>query len=142
MLSVSTQNGPILRALAVWCLLVVLAVLNGGVRDTWLGPRLGAPIGRAVSTLMLCGLIFLTSWATIGWIRPATRADAFEVGVVWLALTLAFEFGVGHYGFGKPWRELLADYDLSRGRIWIAVLIVTLFAPLCAARLREIVGPT
>ena len=136
------MTGSTLRALAVWCLLVVLAVLNGGVRDTWISPRLGDPIGRAVSTLMLCGLIFLTTWLTIGWIRPATQANALEVGVMWLALTLAFEFGVGHYGFGKPWRELLADYDLSRGRIWIAVLIVTLFAPLWAARLREIVGPT
>jgi hypothetical protein len=50
--------------------------------------------------------------------------------------------GVGHYGFGKLWRELVADYDLSRGRIGIAVLVVTLFAPSGAARLRGIVGPT
>jgi hypothetical protein len=131
-----------LRALAVWCLLVVLAVLNGGVRDTWLSPRLGDTVGRAISTVTLCGLIFLATWVTIGWIRPTTRAEALRVGVLWLALTLAFEFGVGHYGFGKSWRELLADYDLSRGRIWIAVLIVTLFAPSWTARLRGVVGPT
>jgi hypothetical protein len=31
---------------------------------------------------------------------------------------------------------LLADYDLSRGRIWIGVLVVTLLAPLGTARLR------
>jgi hypothetical protein len=132
----------ILRALAVWCLLVVLAVLNGGVRDIWLSPRLGDPIGRGISTLALCALILLASWATIEWIGPATRRDTIVVGAMWLALTLVFEFGVGHYGLGKPWRELLADYDLSRGRIWIAVLVVTLFAPSWAARLRGIVGPT
>ena len=132
----------ILRALAVWCLLVVLAVLNGGVRDAWLSPRLGDPIGRGISTLTLCALILLATWATIGWIGPATRREAFGIGAMWLALTLAFEFGVGHYGFGKPWRELLADYNLARGRIWVAVLIVTLFAPSWAARLRGIVGPT
>jgi hypothetical protein len=132
----------ILRALAVWCLLVVLAMLNGGVRDTWLSPRLGDSIGRGISTLTLCALILLATWATIGWIGPATRRGALGIGAVWLALTLAFEFGVGHYGFGKPWRELLADYDLSRGRIWIAVLVVTLLAPSWAARLRGIVGPT
>ncbi len=130
-----------LRALAVWCLLVILAVLNGGVRDTWLSPRLGDTVGRAISTVALCGLIFLATWVTIGWIRPGTWADALRVGALWLALTLAFEFGVGHYGFGKSWRELLADYDLSRGRIWIAVLIVTLFSPSWTARLRGVVGP-
>ncbi len=131
----------ILRALAVWCLLLVLAVLNGGARDAWLSPRLGDPIGRAISTLLLCGLIFLATWLTIPWIRPATNGEALGVGALWLALTLAFEFGVGHYGFGKPWPELFADYDLRRGRIWMAVLVVTLFAALWTARLRGLLGP-
>jgi hypothetical protein len=125
-----------LRALAVWCLLLLLAVLNGGVRDTWLSPWLGDPIGRAISTLLLCGLIFLATWLTIGWIRPTSSGAALGVGALWVVLTLAFELGVGHFGFGKPWPELLADYDLSRGRIWVAVLVVTLLAPLWAARLR------
>jgi hypothetical protein len=125
-----------LRALAVWCLLLLLAVLNGGIRDTLLSPRLGDPIGRAISTLLLCGLIFLATWLTIGWIRPTSRSAALGLGALWVVLTLVFEFGVGHYGFGKPWRELLADYDLSHGRIWIAVLVVTLLAPLWTARLR------
>jgi hypothetical protein len=130
-----------LRALAVWCLLLLLAVLNGGVRDAWLSPALGDPIGRAISTLLLCGLIFLATWLTIGWIRPTSSAAALGVGALWSVLTLAFEFGVGHYGFGKPWLELLADYDLSRGRIWIAVLLITLLAPLWTARLRGLIAP-
>lgn len=128
-----------LRALAVWCVLLLLAVFTGGVRDTWLSLRLGDPIARAVSTLLLCGLIFLATWLTIGWIRPTSSGAALGVGALWVVLTLAFEFGVGHYGFGKPWLELLADYDLSRGRIWIAVLVVTLLAPLWTARLRGLI---
>lgn len=128
-----------LRALAVWCLLLLLAVLNGGVRDIWLSVRLGDPIARAISTLLLCGLILLATWLTIGWIRPTSSGAALGVGALWVVLTLAFEFGVGHYGFGKPWLELLADYDLSRGHIWIAVLVVTLLAPVWSARLRGLI---
>ena len=128
----------ILRALAVWLLLLILAVLNGGLRDTQLSPRLGDTVGRGISTLLLCGLIVLATWLTIGWIRPGGSREAVAVGALWVALTLAFEFGVGHYGFGKPWPELLADYDLSRGRIWIAVLVVTLLAPWWTARSREL----
>ena len=126
----------ILRALAVWLLLLILAVLNGGLRDTQLSPRLGDTVGRGISTLLLCGLIVLATWLTIGWIRPGGSREALAVGALWVALTLALEFGVGHYGFGKPWPELLADYDLSRGRIWIAVLVVTLLAPWWTARSR------
>jgi hypothetical protein len=83
----------ILRAVAVWGALLVLAVLNGGVRDIWLSPWLGDTVGRALSTVLLCGLIFLISWVTIGWIRPGTA------------------------------------------RVWLAVLVVTLLAPLWTARL-------
>jgi hypothetical protein len=55
---------------------------------------------------------------------------------LWVALTLAFEFLAGHYLFHKPWAALLADYDLSRGRIWILVLVATLLMPLWLARER------
>ena len=125
----------ILRALAVWCLLLLLAVLNGGVRDTWLSPRLGDTIGRALSTVLLSLLILLATWLTIRWIGPRTQGQALAVGALWVLLTLVFEFGFGHYGFGKSWDELLADYDLGRGRVWVLVLLVTFIAPLWTARL-------
>jgi hypothetical protein len=31
--------------------------------------------------------------------------------------------------FGKAWNELTQDYDVSRGRIWILVLLTTAVAP-------------
>lgn len=120
----------ILRALAVWGLLLVLAVLNGGVRDTWLSPVLGDTIGRAISSVLLALLIVLATCLTSRWIGPTTPGQAMTVGALWVGLTLGFEFGVGHYGFGKSWPELLADYDLLRGRIWILVLLATFVAPM------------
>jgi hypothetical protein len=129
-----------LRALAVWFLLLILAVLNGGSRDAWLSPRLGDTAGRAISSLLLSGLILLATWATIGWIRPNSSGQALRIGMFWVVLTLAFEFLVGHYGFGKSWPELVADYDVRRGRIWIVVLIATLLAPWMTARWRGLFG--
>lgn len=124
------------RAIGVWFAVLALANLNGAMREVWLIPRLGPGPGRALSTVILSGLVFLVTWLTIGWIRPATTGDALRVGVLWLGLTLAFEFLVGHYVFHQPWPALLEDYDLSRGRIWVAVLVVVLLAPLWTARLR------
>ena len=124
------------RAIVVWFAVLALAVINGGVREAWLIPRLGPGLGRALSTVSLCGLVLLVTWLTIGWIRPATAGNTLGVGVLWLVLTLAFEFGAGHYLFHKPWAVLLEDYDVSRGRIWLAVLVVVLLAPLWTARMR------
>jgi hypothetical protein len=44
-------------------------------------------------------------------------------------LTLAFEFSFGRYVSGLSWRTLLADYDLSQGRLWPLLLLTTLLAP-------------
>ena len=124
------------RAFAVWTAILILASLNGALRDLVMTPRLGDPVARAISTVLLCGLVLLVTWLTLAWIDPHSRADTIVIGGVWVACTLAFEFLAGHYLFRKPWAELLADYDLRRGRIWIAVLVVTFAAPCLIARMR------
>lgn len=124
------------RAAAVWLAILALANLNGAVRELWLIPRLGADPGRVLSTLALAALVFFVSWLTIAWIRPRTTRDALYVGVLWLVLTLAFEFLAGHYLFHQPWDVLLEEYDIRRGRLWIAVVLTVLFAPVGAMRLR------
>lgn len=124
------------RALAVWFGILVLASGNGAIRSAWLIPQLGETAGRGVSTLMLAALVLLVTWLTIGWIRPATPSEALQIGVLWLALTLAFELLAGHYLFRQSWAALLEDYDVTRGRIWLLVLIVVLLGPLWIARIR------
>jgi hypothetical protein len=49
---------------------------------------------------------------------------------------LAFEFLAGHYLFGNPWERLLADYNIFRGRVWVTVLLLQLFGPFFAAKVR------
>jgi hypothetical protein len=126
------------RAVAVWFLILVLAVVNGAVRDGWLSPRLGETVGRGLSSLSLSALVFLTTYLSIRWIRPATAGQAWEAGWLWLGLTLGFEFLSGHFLFRKPWPALLEDYNVLRGRIWVLVLIVTVASPAWTARLRHV----
>ena len=59
------------------------------------------------------------------------------IGAMWLGLTLAFEFLVGHYVFHTSWNELLADYNLLNGRLWLLVLATTLIAPRLVMRQRS-----
>ena len=41
---------------------------------------------------------------------------------------------------GKAWGEMLEDYNLLHGRLWVLVLISVLLSPLVAAKLRGFVG--
>jgi len=128
------------RALGVWSGILVLAVVNGAVRDLIVTPRLGERTGHIASTIVLCALIVLVTRASIRWIGPASRMDAALIGTSWLALTLSFELLAGHYLFGNSWARLLADYDVRRGRIWPLVLVTVLLAPMWA-RERTTAGP-
>jgi hypothetical protein len=117
------------RAGTVWFGILLMAIFNGAFRDVVLTPRLGDLGARAVSCFTLASVIVLVTWISLPWVRPGSTSDAWRVGWMWLAMTLAFEFGAGHYLFGTPWTALLADYNLLAGRLWILVLVATLTAP-------------
>jgi hypothetical protein len=70
--------------------------------------------------------------------RPTTNGHVWSIGVLWVTLTLAFEFFAGHYVFGTPWRQLRVAYNVARGRIWVLVLITTVIVPWLAAHGREL----
>lgn len=126
------------RAIAIWLVLMILAIVNGGVRDAVVTPRTGEHAGHVIATVVLSAIILLVARGAIGWIRPGDRRGALAVGATWLGLTLAFEFLAGHYLFRASWQRLVADYDVSRGRIWPLVLLTTLVAPLIVYRLRGV----
>lgn len=127
----------LLKAVAVWLLLLLLAVMNGAFREGVLNRALGPQVGHVASTALLATMILLLAWLSTGWIEVRTERDAWVVGVLWAALVLAFEFLAGHFLFGRSWGYLLADYNVLRGRVWICIPIVTLMAPLWAHRLNE-----
>jgi hypothetical protein len=128
----ATGGSVIVRTIITWLALVVLAILNGGVREAVLVPPLGLATAHFVSTILLCGLILAVSWFATPWIGPSTARAALVVGSIWLLMTLGFEFLAGHFLFRKAWPVLLADYNLLAGRVWVFVPVVTLLAPLLA----------
>ena len=125
----------LLRAVAVWFAILVLASLNGAVGDLIVAPRIGDTVARAISTVILCGFILMVTWYTIRWISPQNAKQGLGIGGFWLVLTLCFEFGAGRYA-GKPWSVILQDYDVTRGRIWVLVPLVTFLASCWTGRLR------
>jgi hypothetical protein len=129
------------RTIVVWLGLLILAIANGGLRESLLKPWLGAPTGQTVSLLVLCVAILGMTWLTIHWLHPSNSRQALGIGGAWALLTAGFEFLAGHYLFRRPWGVLLADYNLLRGEIWILVPVTLLLAPLLIAQARGAFHP-
>jgi hypothetical protein len=124
------------KALVVWLLFMVGAIANGTLRQFVINPAIGAAWGHVISTVLLCAIILGITWASIRWIAPADAGQAWAIGMVWLVMTLAFEFGMGYFISHLSWSEMLADYNVLKGRVWIFVPLVTFIAPWWMAKLR------
>ncbi len=122
------------RVMLVWLLLAVLAVANGAVRVKLVQPRIGEARAHVVASLTFIAMLAVVSWFSILWMAPGSAFWA--VGFTWTASTVLFEFGFGHWVMGHPWSKLLADYDVTKGRIWSLVLFATLVLPQIMGRLR------
>jgi hypothetical protein len=119
----------IFRYAAAWLLMMLLAVLNGAFREAFLRERFGELGAHQLSTLTLLLLLSAFVWILVRIKTPESSGQAWLVGFIWLAMTLAFEFGFGHFIAGKPWSELLKDYDMISGRIWVLIPAWVTVAP-------------
>jgi hypothetical protein len=124
------------RAFALWLLLMVVAIVNGVLREKLLMGWLDRGTAQIVSTAMLAVLVLLVTALTVGWMKVRGRLRYVIVGVIWVALSVAFEFLFGHYVLGESWRALLTAYRIDQGSPWPVFLLVVLVAPYLAATLR------
>ena len=128
-------TGIFLKATALWFAVLALAMANGIAREKVLVPAIGPLAGLVASGITLSACVFLVALAAAPWYGRLSSARWLAVGMLWLAMTLAFEFGFGRLVQHKSWTELLEAYTFKGGNIWPLVLLVVLLAPWAAAKL-------
>ena len=125
------------RWLTAWLGLAGLGVANGIIREVAYADTVGDHAAHQLSTFTLIAMIAgYTWWLQRRWPHTSTAA-AVRIGVLWVVMTVAFEFGFGHYVDGASWATLWADYDITRGNLWILVLLTIGVAPVLARRATE-----
>lgn len=126
-----------LRYLLAWLPMVVIGILNGALREMtfrkWMSEQ------RANQVSCVTGVVFLGLyiWFLANRWPLGSGLEALGLGLLWLALTVAFEFLFGHYVAGKAWTLLFRDYNLRAGRLWSLVLLWVMIAPFIFYRLHQ-----
>jgi hypothetical protein len=107
-----------------------LAIFNALIREYTYGKFLSDLHSHQISSFT--AIILLGSYiGLISYFFPIEfPLQALTIGLVWLALTITFEFLFGHYVAGHSWVKLLEDYNVLAGRLWVVVLIWITLAPL------------
>lgn len=126
----------LVRALAVWLLIVFAESVYGTLRQLFLAPLVGDFAARRIAFFVALLLIFLIAYFFIRWISAPNIKSLFAVGLRWMILTALFEFGLGLFVMNYSWERMLEDYDISRGGLMGFGLLLMIFGPWLAAKVR------
>ena len=119
----------VLKYTTAWIPMVFIAITNGVLRQYVYGRWMKELSAHQVSSLTAVILFYLYTWILVKkWPLESSR-QAVAVGIIWLCLTVAFEFLFGHYVANHPLSRLIQDYDLLSGRLWMLVLLAVAAAP-------------
>ncbi len=121
----------------LWFPMLLLAVLNGAAREMLYKASLGELRAHQLSTVTLLILFSVYIWLVIRVWSPVSSQHALLVGLFWLVLTLGFEFGFGRFVEGRSWIELLEEYNLFAGRVWVFIPVWVALAPYIFYRLQN-----
>lgn len=114
--------------------MILIAVANGTARDLGYKNMLGELTARQLSTISLVILFGIYIFYVIQQYPPQSPIQAIWIGLLWLLLTLIFEFGMG-LATGISWATMLEEYNILKGRLWILVPIWVTVAPYIAFRI-------
>jgi hypothetical protein len=131
---VAEHRIPRARALGIWLLLVATESVHGIVRGLLLEPQLGDLRAREVSVLTGAVLIALVFWLTLPWLGSQSVRRWWQLVVMWLVVTLAFELALGR-AVGLSWDRIWSDFDPRRGGLLaFGMLIIAVSPRIVAAR--------
>ncbi len=134
----TTRFGMCIRPLVVWLVIIVAEILHGIVRAVVLVPIVGEFRSNQIGVFTGSLIILVIAWLSVRWIGASRRSDLMMVGALWLALTLAFELLFGRLIMKHSWQRLLADYNVLAGGLMPLGLLVLLFAPWIASKMRPL----
>jgi hypothetical protein len=128
------------RAIGIWLTLMAIESVHGVMRRLLLEPHLGDLPARQVGVVTGAVLIILVFWFTLKWLGPQPGRRWWEMGLLWLTLTLAFEIGLG-LAAGLSWDRIASDFDPRRGGfLGLGMLVILVTPRVLAARLGLIQG--
>ena len=119
-----------------WIGLAVVAIANGVLRVKGYAPYMSELAAHQISTFVGIGLFGVFFWFLTGFFPLASSRQALALGVLWLVMTISFEFIFGHFVAGHSWTKVFADYNIFEGRLWILILLWTTFGPYIFYRIR------
>lgn len=111
-----------------WFGMMVLAIINGVVRDLAYKPHIGDLPAHQISTVILL-LLFAMYFRGLVKVWPIESSNqSWLIGGMWFLMTVGFEFGLGLMR-GNSWSRMFHAYNLLDGQVWLFIPLWVLVGP-------------
>jgi hypothetical protein len=118
-----------------WLGAVALALVNATVREVAYVDAVGERAAHQIASIAL--ILLIGAYVALlerRWPIPTAR-QALAIGASWAAATVAFEFILG-FATGVSLSEIVANYNLADGKLWVLVPLATAFMPAATRKIR------
>jgi hypothetical protein len=136
-------------AVRVWLMEILLSGFNFFILMNLIyEPNWGYLIAHQIGMSTRIIYLFIFAYLLLRYVKIYETKDLIHVGLLWLGLTLLFEWS-GSLAIGTPVKDILIGWNIFAGYMWPYVLLTYLLANLIVgslfhpgkARLRKEVGP-
>lgn len=112
----------------LWLPMIIIAFANATLREIVFVKYFSEFRAHQLSTLTLIILCSVYIWFVFPVLNIHNSKLAFAIGIVWVLLTVAFEFSLGRLT-NKSWEYLFSDYNIFAGRLWLLFLFCLFVLP-------------
>jgi len=92
-------------------------------------PRWGVLVAHQIGMSTRIVYISIFAYLLLKYVKKYETKDLIHVGMLWLGLTLAFEW-LGSFALGRPVEEILVGWNIFAGYMWPYVLLTYLLSNL------------
>ena len=125
------MNAVLLKTgVRVWLMEILVSGFNFFVlMNLVYEPRWGALVAHQIGMSSRIVYISIFAYLLLRYVKKYETRDLVHVGLLWLGLTLLFEWG-GSLATGHPVQEILVGWNIFAGYMWPYVLLTYLLSPL------------
>jgi hypothetical protein len=117
--------------------LIAAEIVHGILRAIVLVPFVGEFRSNQIGVFTGSAIILAIAYFTIRWIGAQRPIGTLSVGMIWLAVDRGLRILFGRFVVRLTWEELLAGYNIAKGGLMPLGLLILLFSPMIASKLRE-----
>jgi len=117
-------------AVRVWLMEILVSGFNFFVlMNLVYEPRWGVLVAHQIGMSSRIVYISIFAYLLLRYVKKYETKDLAHVGLLWLGLTLLFEWG-GSLATGRPVDEILIGWNIFAGYLWPYVLLTYSLSPL------------